>query len=141
MDATTLVSVEQYLSSVYEPDCDYVDGELEDRNVGEKDHSKLQFRVQMPLSRIPGIANLSGSPYPRSAHSVQSAGCVRIPHRTSRTSFHHTAVSGGRDPLAGRWLVAPNPEAGGLFCDGLSEYLDSRSGPVQGLSLPGRRRL
>jgi Uma2 family endonuclease len=56
MDATTLVSVEQYLSSVYEPDCDYVDGEIEDRNVGEKDHSKLQFRVQMPLSRIPGIA-------------------------------------------------------------------------------------
>jgi Uma2 family endonuclease len=56
MDATTLVSVEQYLSSVYEPDCDYVDGEIEDRNVGEKDHSKLQFRVQMLLSRIPGIA-------------------------------------------------------------------------------------
>jgi Uma2 family endonuclease len=56
MDATTLVSVEQYLSSVYEPDCDYVDGEIEDRNFGEKDHSKLQFRVQMLLSRIPGIA-------------------------------------------------------------------------------------
>ena len=41
MDATTLVSVEEYLSSVYEPECDYVDGEIEDRNVGEKDHSKL----------------------------------------------------------------------------------------------------
>ena len=56
MDATTLVSVEEYLSSVYEPDCDYVDGEIEDRNVGEKDHSKLQFRVQMLLSRVPGIS-------------------------------------------------------------------------------------
>jgi Uma2 family endonuclease len=55
MDATTLVSVEQYLSSVYEPDCDYVDGEIEDRNVGEKDHSKLQFRIQMLLSHVPGI--------------------------------------------------------------------------------------
>jgi Uma2 family endonuclease len=37
-----LVSVEEYLSTSYEPDCDYVDGELEERNVGEKDHAKLQ---------------------------------------------------------------------------------------------------
>jgi hypothetical protein len=36
MDATALVSVEEYLSSVYEPKCDYVDGEIEDRNGGEK---------------------------------------------------------------------------------------------------------
>jgi Uma2 family endonuclease len=56
MDSTTLVSVEEYLSSEYEPDCDYVDGQIEDRNVGEKDHSKLQFRVQMLLSRVPGIS-------------------------------------------------------------------------------------
>jgi Uma2 family endonuclease len=56
MDATTLVSVEEYLSSVYEPECDYVDGEIEDRNVGEKDHSKLQFKIQILLSRVPGIS-------------------------------------------------------------------------------------
>ena len=56
MDATTLVSVEEYLSSVYEPECDYVDGEIEDRNVGEKDHSKLKFKIQMLLSRVPGIS-------------------------------------------------------------------------------------
>ena len=52
--ANTTISVEEYLSSVYEPECDYVDGQLEDRNAGEKDHSKLQFRIQMLLSRIPG---------------------------------------------------------------------------------------
>ena len=56
MEPTTLVSVDEYLSSVYEPECDYVDGEIEDRNVGEKDHSKLQFRIQMLLSRVPGIS-------------------------------------------------------------------------------------
>ncbi len=48
--------MDEYLSSVYEPECDYVDGEIEDRNVGEKDHSKLQFRIQIMLSRVPGIA-------------------------------------------------------------------------------------
>jgi hypothetical protein len=39
---TTLVSMEEYLSSSYEPDCDYVDGVLEERNLGEYDHGNLQ---------------------------------------------------------------------------------------------------
>ncbi|MDQ2900775.1 MAG: Uma2 family endonuclease [Acidobacteriota bacterium] len=38
----TLVSVEEYLHSSYEVDCDYVDGELVEREVGERDHSELQ---------------------------------------------------------------------------------------------------
>lgn len=36
------VSVEEYLDSSYEPDCEYVDGEVLGRNVGESDHSGLQ---------------------------------------------------------------------------------------------------
>jgi Uma2 family endonuclease len=39
------VTLAKYLSTPYSPDCDYVDGVLEDRNVGEKDHSKLQMAV------------------------------------------------------------------------------------------------
>ncbi len=38
----TLVSVDEYLHSSYETDCDYVDGELAEREVGERDHSELQ---------------------------------------------------------------------------------------------------
>ena len=37
-----LISVAEYLSSVYRPDCDYIDGEVKERNLGEKPHSKLQ---------------------------------------------------------------------------------------------------
>ena len=37
-----LVSVEEYLNSSYEPDCEYVNGHLEERNVGEFDHGHLQ---------------------------------------------------------------------------------------------------
>ena len=36
------VSVREYLTSSYRPDCDYVDGRIEERNVGEYDHSYLQ---------------------------------------------------------------------------------------------------
>lgn len=40
-----LVPVEEYRNTVYEPDRDYVDGELVDRNVGEKDHAHAQGEV------------------------------------------------------------------------------------------------
>ena len=40
--ATTQISLDEYLRTDYEPDCDYVDGELEERNVGEKEHSIVQ---------------------------------------------------------------------------------------------------
>jgi len=42
MATGTLVSLEEYLSTSYRPDCDYVDGVVLERNLGEKDHSKLQ---------------------------------------------------------------------------------------------------
>ena len=45
MSARTLISVEDYLASCYEPDCDFVDGHIEERNVGEWDHSRLQLKV------------------------------------------------------------------------------------------------
>src|SRR5271169_2354008 len=41
----TVISVEEYLSHTYEPDCDYVDGHIEERNLGETDHSWLQMAV------------------------------------------------------------------------------------------------
>jgi Uma2 family endonuclease len=40
--ATTLISVEEYLRSSYEPDCDYVDGEVKERNLGELEHATIQ---------------------------------------------------------------------------------------------------
>ena len=42
MKSATLVSVEEYLRTSYRPDRDYVDGEVLERNVGERDHSELQ---------------------------------------------------------------------------------------------------
>jgi Uma2 family endonuclease len=52
MASSTLVSVEQYLASVYEPDCEYVDGEIIERNMGELEHGGLQgLIVHWLLSR------------------------------------------------------------------------------------------
>jgi Uma2 family endonuclease len=37
------VSVEEYLSTVYEHDCEYVDGVIEERDLGEFEHAFLQL--------------------------------------------------------------------------------------------------
>ena len=42
MTTATLVPVDEYLATSYEPDREYVDGQLLERNVGEHDHSLLQ---------------------------------------------------------------------------------------------------
>jgi len=49
MASRTLISVEEYLRTSYRPDCDYVDGEVVERNVGETDHSWLQTMVSAYL--------------------------------------------------------------------------------------------
>ncbi len=41
--------MEEYLSTSYRPDCDYVDGQVLERNFGEYDHSRLQTAVAMCL--------------------------------------------------------------------------------------------
>ena len=49
MPTGTLISVEEYLATSYRPDCDYVDGRIEERNLGELDHSSLQTAVAVFL--------------------------------------------------------------------------------------------
>ncbi|MFN0171228.1 MAG: Uma2 family endonuclease [Bryobacteraceae bacterium] len=45
MAASMLVFPEEYLAASYEPDREYVDGRLEERHLGEHDHSLLQALI------------------------------------------------------------------------------------------------
>jgi Uma2 family endonuclease len=42
MATATHLPLEQYLATSYHPDCDYIDGEIEERNLGEREHARLQ---------------------------------------------------------------------------------------------------
>jgi Uma2 family endonuclease len=42
MPTGELISVREYLLTTYRPDCDYVDGMVLERNLGEYDHARLQ---------------------------------------------------------------------------------------------------
>ncbi len=45
MILATQVSLEEYLQTAYRPDCDYVDGEVLERNLGDSDHSDIQAEL------------------------------------------------------------------------------------------------
>ncbi len=45
MKTAALIPVEEYLRTAYSPDRDYVDGEVQERNLGERDHSTVQKRL------------------------------------------------------------------------------------------------
>ncbi|HEY7336288.1 MAG TPA: Uma2 family endonuclease [Bryobacteraceae bacterium] len=49
MPASGKISVEEYLSTTYRPDCDYVDGEVVERHLGEFTHARTQALVGMAL--------------------------------------------------------------------------------------------
>ena len=51
MDVETLISVEEYLNTSYDPDVEYVDGVLVEPNVGDWLHSLIQSNVVYHLRR------------------------------------------------------------------------------------------
>ncbi|HZB89662.1 MAG TPA: Uma2 family endonuclease [Terracidiphilus sp.] len=66
------VTVEEYLHTVYRPDCDYVEGHIEERNLGEYAHGMLQTLLAVLFTNN------------RAAWSVRAVTDVRMqvsPHR------------------------------------------------------------
>lgn len=49
MSTSTIVPLSEYLYTVYRPDCEYIDGVLLERNVGEWNHSRLQTSLSWYL--------------------------------------------------------------------------------------------
>jgi len=51
MGTATLVPLDVYLKTSYRPDCDYVDGEVLERNMGETPHARLQKFLLLLFAR------------------------------------------------------------------------------------------
>jgi Uma2 family endonuclease len=45
MGSSVLVSLDEYLQTSYQPDRDYIDGELRERNLGEQPHAHIQIII------------------------------------------------------------------------------------------------
>jgi Uma2 family endonuclease len=74
--AIDTLSIEEYLRTYYKPDCDFVDGRLEERNVGETKHGVMQMHLgfwfisHQKEWRLEAIAE---------SRTRVSDSCVRIP--------------------------------------------------------------
>jgi Uma2 family endonuclease len=73
---TALVSEQEYLTTVYEADCEYEDGVLIERNVGERDHSWLQVAVGAYFFRRRKLWNIEA--FTAQRHRIR-AGKYMIP--------------------------------------------------------------
>jgi len=87
MATTTHIPLSEYLETSYRPDCEYVDGEIRERNVGKWEHARIQLllaawfhlherewgitgsteqRIQVSSNRVrvPDLAFMSAGPQP-----------------------------------------------------------------------------
>lgn len=62
MATGTLIPLDDYLGHSFRPDCDYIDGELLERNLGEEDHSDLQARFIELLNTAENKPHIRANP-------------------------------------------------------------------------------
>jgi len=73
-----MVSLDEYLNTSYEPEVEYVDGELVERNIGEWQHSQAHGNIVFALRRkYPSVKVLSEYLGSRSAAEAN----VRVPRK------------------------------------------------------------
>jgi Uma2 family endonuclease len=58
MGVGTLIPVDEYLRTSYHPDCDFIEGELLERNVGKRRHGYAQARIAIWFGRRAGLPRL-----------------------------------------------------------------------------------
>jgi len=103
MPTGTLISVEQYLATSYRPDCDYVDGRIEERNLGEWDHSKLQAAITAFFYQRRKAWNISVAPEQRvQVYPFPDSRYLRGSRRAGWPDFPSASVHLHRDPLERR---------------------------------------
>jgi Uma2 family endonuclease len=151
MATRSLVSVEEYLNTSYRPDCDYVDGVVLERNLGEYDHARLQGavfaayynrrkqwniivvpeqRVQVSPTRfrVPDVCVITGTP-PEQIFRTPPLICVEILSKDDRISAMRQRVN---DYLAFGvryvWIIDPTErKAWRCTADGMHEVTEFRT--------------
>lgn len=136
MSVTTKVSVEEYLHTAYRPDVEYVDGEIQERNVGEIEHARLimsvlewfsQHRrdwdievlpdVRMQVSatrfRVPDICVCSASSTDQRIVTTPPLLVVEVLSPEDRIDRYHQRINDYRQMgILGIWVLDPETNRG-----------------------------
>jgi Uma2 family endonuclease len=109
MEASATVPLSEYLNTTYHPDCEWIDGELRERNVGELPHASVQLffttyfaarrrelgirvypelRVQVSVDRyrVPDVVVLRGGDPADAIVVVPPLLCIEVLSRDDRAS-------------------------------------------------------
>jgi Uma2 family endonuclease len=150
MTAGVAISVDEYLKTVYRPDCEYLDGEVVERNVGERDHSRMQIsvasylythetawgitafteqrvRVRATRFRVPDLAVVVGSvPGEVRILTEPPVLCIEILSREDRMQDAQEAIADYLDfGVACVWVLNPRTRRCFVYsADGMHEARD-----------------
>jgi len=133
---TTRTSLEEYLSTTYRPDAEYINGELRERHVGELEHSRMvkaivrwfeqyekawqiealpDVRVQVSADnfRVPDIClrPLANADY-RFVTSVPSAVIEVVSPEDSVSDYRERIADYRQKGIPGIWVVDPKTRRG-----------------------------
>ncbi len=126
--SATQTSLERYLSTDYEPDCDYVDGVLEERNSGELEHSRtlaffvaslsaqehlepcpvLRIRVSATRIRVADLAVLQSSASYEAIPTTPPIAIIEVLSPEDRVSRYQQRLDDYRAMgVANVWVIDP----------------------------------
>jgi Uma2 family endonuclease len=151
-----LVTVEEYLHTSYRPDCEYVDGRIEERNVGKWEHARVQWllaawfgnhetewgitgsteqrvRVSQSRIRVPDLVVLTAGAQP---DVFTDPPLLVIEILSPDDSYSDTQERAQDYRLLGVktvWIIDPKTRTGRM-CSGM-EWVESARLEVQGTSL------
>lgn len=136
MGTITKIPVEEYLHTTYRPDVEYIDGEIQERNVGEIEHARLimaaldwfsQHRrdwgievlpdVRMQVSatrfRVPDICVCSASSTDRRIVTTPPLLVVEVLSPEDRIDRYHQRIADYRQMgIQGIWVLDPETNRG-----------------------------
>jgi len=121
MATSTSVAVETYLRTSYDPDMEYVDGALVERNVGERKHSRLQgFLVALLMAReTQGRFHV----YPEQRVRVSARTTYRIPDVCLMALPYPAEPVFTQPPYLVIEIVSPDDRPGDMLAK-VAEYLN-----------------
>lgn len=156
MAATIHIPIAEYLATSYRPDCEYVDGEVRERNVGKWEHARVQAllaawfinhenvwgivssteqRVQVSQDRVrvPDLVVLKAGPQP----SVLTAPPLLVIEILSPDDTYSDTQERAQDYRAMGvetvWIIDPKTRTGRM-CIG-ADWIESSRLEVKGRSL------
>jgi Uma2 family endonuclease len=137
MAASTSVAVEVYLRTSYDPDMEYVDGALVERNVGERRHSRLQGLLVALLTAREAQGRFHV--YPEQRVRVSARATYRIPDVCVMALPYQTESVFTQPPHLAIEIVSPDDRPSDMLVK-VAEYLNFGV-PHVWIPDPYRRRL